>query len=63
MLTYQQIATLRRRGVIVAIEYSDGSAKCHTRTGDRTFTRRDLQEMSKRSCMDGTTAWIGGTAQ
>ncbi|WP_413616435.1 hypothetical protein MRB56_09210 [Halomonas cupida] len=63
MLSYQQRSVLRDRGVIVTIEFPDGTAKCRTKEGVKTYTRRDLQEMAKPRFMDRLTAWIGGVAQ
>ncbi|MAY71042.1 hypothetical protein [Halomonas sp. MMSF_3323] len=62
-LTYAQRSTLASRGVIVTIEYSDGTVRCRTKEGMKTYTKRDLQEMAKPRFMDRLTAWIGGVAQ
>lgn len=59
-LSIKQRAQLRAKGVIVRIEYANGSVKCSTPQGERYYTAGELKQLAKPGFMDRFTAWIGG---
>ncbi|QPI62411.1 hypothetical protein [Vreelandella venusta] len=61
-LSIKQRAQLRAKGIVVRIEYGNGSVKCSTPEGERYYTASDLKAMAKPGFMDRLTAWIGGVA-
>lgn len=61
-LSIKQRAQLRAKGIVVRIEYGNGSVKCSTPQGERYYTTGDLAQMAKPGFMDRFTAWIGGVA-
>lgn len=61
-LNYTQRAALRHKGIVVTIEYGDGTAKCLTCDGARIYTIEDLAAIAKPGFMDRFTAWLGGRA-
>lgn len=58
-LSITQRAQLKKRGIIVRIEYGNGNVKCSTAQGDRLYTTHDLAQMAKPGFMDRFTAWMG----
>ena len=61
-LSIKQRAQLRAKGVIVRIEYANGSVKCSTPEGGRYYTAGELKQLAKPGFMDRFTAWIGGAS-
>ena len=61
-LSVKQRAQLRAKGIVVRIEYGNGSVKCSTPEGERYYTAGDLKAMAKPGFMDRFTAWIGGAS-
>jgi hypothetical protein len=61
-LSIKQRAQLRAKGVIVRIEYANGSVKCSTAQGERYYAASDLVQLAKPGFMDRFTAWIGGAS-
>ena len=58
-LSISQRAQLRAKGIVVRIEYGNGSVKCSTPEGIRYYTASDLVQMAKPGFMDRLTALMG----
>lgn len=61
-LTYSQIAALKRRNIIVRIEFQNKTVLCWDRGHERYYTAGELKQLAKPGFMDRFTAWIGGAA-
>ncbi|MFJ5538572.1 hypothetical protein [Vreelandella titanicae] len=57
-LSIKQRAQLRAKGILVRIEYGNGSVKCSTANGDRYYTASDLAQIAKPGFFDRFTAWM-----
>ena len=57
-LSIKQRAQLRAKGIVVRIEYGNGSVKCSTPDGIRYYTAIDLVQMAKPGFMDRFTAFL-----
>lgn len=57
-LSITQRAQLRAKGILVRIEYGNGSVKCSTAQGDRYYTTSDPVQMAKPGLFDRFTAWM-----
>lgn len=57
-LSITQRAQLRAKGILVRIEYGNGSVKCSTAQGGRYYTTSDLVQMAKPGLFDRFTAWM-----
>ena len=55
-LSIKQRAQLRDKGIVVRIEYGNGSVKCSTPNGERYYTSHDLAQLAKPGFMGRLTA-------
>ena len=58
-LSIKQRAQLRAKGILVRIEYGNGSVKCSTPQGERYYVASDLAQLAKPGFMDRLTAFMG----
>ncbi|MCC4288490.1 hypothetical protein [Vreelandella aquamarina] len=58
-LSIKQRAQLRAKGIVVRIEYGNGSVKCSTAQGDRYYTAGELKQLAKPGFFDRLTALMG----
>ena len=58
-LSIKQRAQLRAKGIVVRIEYGNGSVKCSTPEGERYYTAGELKQIAKPGFMDRFTAFMG----
>ncbi|WP_339119167.1 hypothetical protein [Halomonas sp. BMC6] len=61
-LSIKQRAQLRAKGIVVRIEYGNGSVKCSTPQGERYFAAGDLAQIAKTGFFDKVMAWMRGVA-